>query len=364
MPIAHRLLLAATALAVLLPAGAGQAGVRRLDRLVVIGDSLSDGGNSGLLTQTVLPPSGFPPSPYVGGRVSNGPVAVEQLWRRYHSSGPGLKPSLAGGTNFAVAGATSGSATALDVDPNLPAFLRPSYANTGASAQLQAVLATPDPNPNRSLYVVWLGGNDGLYWFNTGGSPTSSGSTSGTIAGGAPVPGVNAFQMIGNAVSNVVSGVAALMAKGARHILVPNLPDFGLAPAYIGTAQSPLVSQLVVALNAGVETELQKLQVANPTVDLIRFDTYGLFNEVRANPGAFGFDNTSKACLLTNPQLDPCNPDRWLFWDGLHPTTAAHALIADRMYGAIHEVPGPLPLAGVAAAFGWGRRLRRRQLKR
>lgn len=46
------------------------AGLTTLSNLFVIGDSLSDGGNSGLVT------GGFPPPPYADGRYSNGPTAV------------------------------------------------------------------------------------------------------------------------------------------------------------------------------------------------------------------------------------------------------------------------------------------------
>jgi phospholipase/lecithinase/hemolysin len=233
--------------------------------------------------------------------------------------------------------------------------------------------ASSDPNPNTSLYVVWLGANDGLYWFYTGGTPFGSlGSTTGSVLGGAPVPGKTAAQSIGNAVQNVVTAVGGLIASGAKHILVPNLLDFGKSPLYNNSpVLSSAVTQLTVGFNSGLSLGLNGLRAANPGVDIMEFDTFGLFNDVLANPASYGFDNVTTRCVLANQTLDPtCNPDSWFFWDRTHPTTAAHALMAAGMFGVVKDaspplsVPGPLPVAGAAAAYGCSRRLRRRLLRR
>jgi phospholipase/lecithinase/hemolysin len=97
-----------------------------------------------------------------------------------------------------------------------------------------------------------------------------------------------------------------------------------------------------------------QLKTANPQVDLMPFDTYGLFNRIMSQPSEYGLTNVSDRCV-TN--LNTCNPDEWLFWNATNPTTKAHSLIAQAMF---QQVPGPLPLAGAAAAFGWSRQLRRR----
>ncbi|MEB3265983.1 MAG: SGNH/GDSL hydrolase family protein, partial [Cyanobacteriota bacterium] len=286
--------LAAALLAFALLPAAGVARVHKLERLVVIGDSYSDGGNSGLLTQSAVPPAGFPPAPYVGGRLSNGPVAMERLWRLYNPTGPALRPSEVGGSNFAVAGATTGVDNALAVDPNPNTVpLRPFYVGTSAAAQLADALTTVDPNPERSLYVVWLGGNDVLYWFNSGGLTTGEGSTPGTMLGGSPVAGVDLPTVIGNAVTNVITAVSGLIAKGATNILVPNQLDFGRAPLYNTSLLAPQISLIAQGFNAGLSSGLQALQAANPGVDIMEFDTFNLFDQVADNPAGFGFDNVA-----------------------------------------------------------------------
>ena len=118
--------------------------------MFVFGDSLSDGGNSGLITQAAG--MVFPPPPYAGGRFSNGPTAAEQLWNLYNADG-GLQPSLAGGTNFAVGGATTDVQNFNEVNGIVPESLRPAYDDFGAARQLeqfQAYVATNDFDPDCS----------------------------------------------------------------------------------------------------------------------------------------------------------------------------------------------------------------------
>src|SRR5574339_77570 len=113
------------------------AGLSQLTNLFVFGDSLSDGGNSGLTTQqyTGNPAAVFPPPPYFNGQYSNGPVAAQYLW---NLANPGLSfgPSLAGGTNYAIGGATTGSANFNSINSSVPAFLQPAFADRGAAWQL------------------------------------------------------------------------------------------------------------------------------------------------------------------------------------------------------------------------------------
>ncbi|MFN9571239.1 MAG: SGNH/GDSL hydrolase family protein [Cyanobacteriota bacterium] len=335
----------------LAPQGA-QAKIHELEALYVFGDSYSDAGNSGLLTF-----GAFPPPPYAGGRVSNGPVAVEQLWTLFNPSAAPLQPSKVGGTNYAVNGATSGTDNQFSVNPEY-ASVRPFFANTSGYSQLEAFLTPPKSfQPQKTLFVFWLGGNDGLYWnltLNTSGL----GNTPGTIAGGPPLTEQTAAQMLDNAISNIAFGIEKLIGQGATNILAPNLLDFGKAPLYSSNpTQGALISGLVQAFNARLATKLTSIKAANPQVDLIAFDTYALFNRIRSQPASYGLTNINDRCLVDLVIVPACNPDQWFFWDGLHPTSTGHALIAQEFY---NQVPGPLPLAGAAASFAWARRLRRR----
>ena len=67
----------------------------------VIGASLSDNGNECIRTPASCPPA----PPYSTGIFSNGPLWVDTVAARV---GGAAKPSLAGGTNYAYAGARTG----------------------------------------------------------------------------------------------------------------------------------------------------------------------------------------------------------------------------------------------------------------
>jgi outer membrane lipase/esterase len=101
----------AALLSAALPITAARAGVASLSNLFVFGDSLSDSGNAGVLTE-----GNFTPSPFVGNRASNGPVAVENLWKMFNPGDNSFQPSLSGGTNYAILGATTGKKNNLEVN--------------------------------------------------------------------------------------------------------------------------------------------------------------------------------------------------------------------------------------------------------
>jgi phospholipase/lecithinase/hemolysin len=51
---------------------------------------------------------------------------------------------------------------------------------------------------------------------------------------------------------------------------------------------------------------------------------------------------------LLNP-ANPCDPSTWLFWDGVHPTTASHRIIGEGFADAVPE-PAMLALFGLGLA--------------
>lgn len=343
-----------------------EAKLSSLTNLVVIGDSYSDAGNSGLLTNAISPP-GYPYPYYADGRYSNGPVTLEQVWTQINPLLPPLKPSQSpGGTNYAVGGATSGINNFATVDPNMPNNLRSSYDNTSAHSQLSQVLGRFTPgsfDPNSTLFALWLGPNDALYWLHTQPAPAENGYTPGTITGGPPVQATG-NELLTNLLTNINIGLESLVAGGAKHVLVPNLMDFSKAPAFSGNPTlAATIQALSLGFNQGLDQVVTQVRTNHPTVDIIDFDTAALFDDIFTNPGSYGFSNTTEACTsITTPTAFTagCSPTApgWLFWDGVHVTTAGHAVIASQMVQSVYEVPGPLPAIGGVVALGWARRLR------
>jgi phospholipase/lecithinase/hemolysin len=66
-----------------------------------------------------------------------------------------------------------------------------------------------------------------------------------------------------------------------------------------------------------------------------------------ANPAAFGFTNTTAPCLtgsLGGGAAVCVAPDNYLFWDSVHPTTAAHQVLGNAFAEAVEPVPEPASL--------------------
>jgi phospholipase/lecithinase/hemolysin len=348
----------AALLSAALPITAARAGVASLSKLFVFGDSLSDSGNSKAISnQATGGLATFPPANlgYVGGRFSNGEVAAEYLWKAFNPGDTSFKASLLpGGTNFAIGGATSGQENFIQVWPITPAGLKPVYADLGNAWQLNRFTtpSLPSFDPQTSLFMVWFYPND-AFW-----NGATSGQSVGSFNGSSPPAGLKE-----TAVYNIKGTIEKLASYGAKNFLVPNSPDLGLVPEFINDpVQRPYFSGISSQFNSLLATELDGLALSRPDLDIVAFQTDDLFAEVRANPGAFGFSDISNRCQTTPGCSNGSATDQasFLFWDGTHPTTAAHRLIGQRFYQSVYDVPGPLPAAGAAAAYSWSRRLRRR----
>lgn len=336
-----------------------KASIPALTNLFVFGDSLSDGGKAGLLSNGTFPPS----PPYAVGRASNGEVAVEYLWKQFNPGSPGFRPydaSSGVGTNYALFSSTTGK-----VNNRIPAF-----EDLGNRSQLQEFIGQNLPfNPSTSLFVVWFFPNDLLYWSGTG-------KTSGTI--GYPSPstgadpalvgvGLDGLQaVIDNAVNNIATSIEILASKGATNFLVPSSPNLGLTPFFQARPDKGIATAASFAFNSTLTARLNSLQASLTNTDIIKFNTDELLSKVTNNKADYGLANVIDSCFVapttSNPSGSLCsNPDEYLYWDGNHPTTAAHRILGSAFYDAVRtRVPGPLPVLGAAAAFGFSRTLRKR----
>jgi phospholipase/lecithinase/hemolysin len=354
--IGKRLLKSASLAALLwaaLPTTAAQAGVSSLRNLFVFGDSLSDSGNSGVLTGGF-----FTPAPYVGNRASNGPVAVEYLWKIFNPGDNSFKPSLSGGTNYAILGATTGKKNNLEVgDPPGP-LLNSAFVNKGNAWQLdQFTTNKPSFEAKSSLFLLWLFPNDIFYCLNT---PSGSGNcNSAGTSSGADSTTTNLFAVPGLAVSNLIASINTLADAGARNFLVVNSPDLGSTPAFRGTANQALMTALSQGFNTALESQLNTLASAKPQLDIELFQLDDALQGLIANPTGSGFTNVTQPCLSGSTVC--ADPSTYLFWDNLHPTTRTHDILAQQLYNVAHDpVPAPMPFLGGLAALGWSRRLRQR----
>lgn len=308
--------------------------------LYVFGDSLSDTGNLFAATLGTVPD----PAYYDQGRFQNGPSYAEHLWDALALPGDLLPriyaPIPPQGTNYAVGGARS-RYSVLDVDPvtQLPPALGNAptpFSLLAQVAQYQADFAgSADPS---ALHVVWSGANDITDIL--------------TVSLGDPTL---AAQYLAQSVGDLELALDALLAGGARNLLVPNLPDIGVTPEILGIDQSiPGFAAAATATtsdyNQLVDFVLQGY-AGIPGLEIFRVDTFSFLRDLVADPAAFGFTNASDPCLVnffvvpppTGPVVECANPDDYVFWDVFHPSAAAHRTLGDLMIEAV-PVPAPLTL--------------------
>lgn len=198
---------------------------------------------------------------------------------------------------------------------------------------LGSVAASGGTVPVDGLYVLWGGSND------------ARDAIDAVIMTGDPaaaLPFINGYK------SALDASVTALASAGATTIMLPNVGDLGLTPAaLIADSAAPgsaaRATEMALAFNAAWSMALLELAASlGPTVDLIPLDVFTLLRNVATNPGLFGLTDVTNACGF-DPLCIPM-PDGHFFWDGIHPTAAGHAIIADFALLALVPAPGTLIL--------------------
>lgn len=108
-------------------------------------------------------------------------------------------------------------------------------------------------------------------------------------------------------------------------------PNVALTPAIrsLPPAAQGLATFLTQSFNANLTGLLAQLSAGMPGVTFTRLDAYQTLNAIVADPAAFGLASVTTACLTPNEAPFHCkHPDQFLFWDGIHPTKAGHAILA------------------------------------
>lgn len=274
-----------------------------LHQIVVFGDSLSDNGNLYEFMNHQLPQS----PPYYEGRFSNGPVWVEYLVSSYFPQN--AKKHL---EDYAV----GGSGVSEDAEDDVLFTLKKQVATY--------LIAHEDKASEDSLYIVWIGANNYL------GLPSDTEQTLKEVNDG------------------ITHSLELLVSRGAKHILLFNLPDLGRTPAALEFNAAEVMGYFAHEHNARLLQMHYQLKQNYPEVEWIYYDLGSMFDDVLSHPELYGFSNTTGTCANTVAARNTPNSilkmvarvapqkgnefcEGYLFFDLVHPTGLAHRHIAEKV---------------------------------
>ena len=164
---------------------------------------------------------------------------------------------------------------------------------------------------------------------------TADGTAAGTAYGSANGPAqVTAISLAGAQLAEQIR--SQLVGKGAKYVVVNNLPDLGSTPLgkSLPASSQTLVNGLVSAFNLALRAGIDGLEA-----NVVYVDLYTVSVDQVANPGKYGITNaTTPACLTTNAlggtslvcngsNIPATDVSHYLFADGVHPTPYGSSLI-------------------------------------
>ncbi len=304
-------------------------------QVIVFGDSLSDDGNIAHRVHDTFgfsyPSSNFNYSDYRFTDDTNTSPAANLYVGTWHEQLEktflGLavaKNSLDGGTDYAFGGATTKDGTQDRTIINNPfPFGGGDFTITidNMGKQINDYLASHAADP-KALYILWGGGND-LFDDHSAQSVIDT--------------------------ANRVGGLIVRLANaGARNFLVPNVPPLGAVPNSFGDPTRVLALDYASAiyrdhLNSVIASTKSGLARSGITIDVHTFDVWLDVIRVLGQPAHYNFVNT----IDSAQGASGVNPDQYLFWDDIHPTTGGHFELANE---ANRLLSGQIaPLLGKAA---------------
>ena len=313
-------------------------------QVVVFGDSLSDNGNAA----ATLAATGSTLGNYAANALTDGPHTTPPtsgpygLWidqfaglLRLPDPQPFLVytlPGASGGTlavnssatNFAVASALAGN------NPNFSSsnYLNPTNPQVpGTTNQVDLFLSFNGQHASsENLYVFWAGANN-IY------------QSLGNVAT------FFAYPVIAAAAADAIAGnIGTLASAGAKHFIWLNLPPLGEVPYFSDNSDwfvrdlgKGAADSAALIFNNEVAWDVASL-ARKYGVDIVVVNTNSLYNSIVASPGNYGFVNVKDAGWCGPDGVPTCtldNPNGFLFWDELHPTTAANKVLAQFAYSYI-----------------------------
>lgn len=314
------------------------------ERYIFLGDSLADNQNSFIAT-TVLPFDVVPASPaYYEGRFSNGLnwtdmlAPAQNFYMDYFFSQPNCQADNAGtvmatacgttqdpglGENTSLGFAFGGARAGTEILPSAPGMLTVledlrAYSDAGVVASTAG-----------ATFAILVGGNDYTNFTNDGGLPDAEGD------------------IVADTLDKIQTGLGIVNELGAKRAIVVNLFDLASLPTLVAVFDADQLAQsgrLSTLHNAQLPAMLDNVRQQDG-LDVVLVDMAAMYRDINTDPATYGFSNTTGSCLKTDGSSEPSGecPDaqseaETLFWDGQHPTTAAHGQIYNLVTATLQAV--------------------------
>lgn len=299
---------------------------------IFFGDSLSDTGRIKEIITLA--------NPNLGNQLASSfttnpsPVWATVLATSYGTTAIANTSNNPKGTNYTVGAAQAGrtapwSNNGTTTDDSLLVSVQVQPMQEQINSYLKQNNNMADP---KALYAVWIGAND-------------------LFAASREKEINQALALINNSANQAVIDIKTLHDKGAKVILVPNIPDISLTP-YVQSQNIPTLTasakQAAQLYNANVFNGLNTSQA-----NVVPANTFALLQEAYTNPTGFGFKNVKDtACegkgngliQATSESLvckDVPNAEDYLFADAIHPAGRTHRILA-QYYRSILDAPAEI----------------------
>ncbi|STX42363.1 lysophospholipase A [Legionella gratiana] len=244
--------------------------------------------------------------PYYEGRFSNGPVWIEHVIASYFPENP---------SDHLFDYAFGGAGVSEEEGADDVLFTLRREVN-------KYLLEHNDKASGDSLFVVWIGANNYIAL------PSEIEKTLHDVHTG------------------IVHSLQRLVEKGAKHILVVNLPDLGRTPAAFELGAVGEMTFFAKEHNHLLNRSIDNLRHEYPDVEWLYYDLYQAFEEVIEHSQDYGFTNLTDTCVQFEDNIaqtsvlkmvaavksqakeDVCTG--YLFFDLVHPTGLAHKILAEK----------------------------------
>ncbi|WP_169337007.1 SGNH/GDSL hydrolase family protein [Algicola sagamiensis] len=140
------------------------------------------------------------------------------------------------------------------------------------------------------------------------------------------------------AAEQYLENIRKMLAHDAKHILVMNLPDISISPAFSPVKEK--AGAYVASFNQTLNMGLIQIQLDYPDAQVAVLDAYQIIQAIDEAVQVNGiYENRRLRLHIMDSRNAAWNnrtgeiaqsPNDYLFWDSIHPTTAVHRLLAEQ----------------------------------